>query len=165
MMARRATFSSREASAISSPSAPSLREARISMTWTSSVRMIVSFRASTRLSTSLDDAGRGPGTDLGPSHPKFHKSSGGAGRRCGRFERVRAVAISWSALTLATGLLAAAAQSPPARKPVDVSKLGPQVGERVPDFNLKDQNGKSWTLQSVMGSKGAMLVFFRSADW
>ena len=127
--------------------------------------MIVSFRASTRLSTSLGDAGRGPGADLGPSHPKFHKSSGGAGRRCGRFERVRAVAISWSALTLATGLLAAAPQSPQARTPIDVSKLGPQVGERVPDFNLKDQNGKSWTLQSVLGSKGAMLVFFRSADW
>src|SRR6266849_3041755 len=56
------------------------------------------------------------------------------------------------------------AQSLP-RTPVDVSKLGPQVGERVPDFNLKDQNGKSWTLQSIMGPKGAMLVFFRSADW
>ena len=48
---------------------------------------------------------------------------------------------------------------------IDVSKLGPQVGERVPDFSLKDQNGKTWTLQSIMGPKGAMLVFFRSADW
>jgi hypothetical protein len=45
------------------------------------------------------------------------------------------------------------------------SKLGPQVGERVPDFSLKDQNGKTRTLQSIMGPKGAMLVFFRSADW
>ena len=48
---------------------------------------------------------------------------------------------------------------------IDVSKLGPQVGQRVPDFDLKDQNGKSWTLQSIMGAKGAMLVFVRSADW
>jgi hypothetical protein len=48
---------------------------------------------------------------------------------------------------------------------IDVSKLGPQVGEKVPDFNLKDQNGKAWTLQSIMGAKGAMLVFVRSADW
>jgi hypothetical protein len=48
---------------------------------------------------------------------------------------------------------------------IDVSKLGPQVGERVPDFSLEDQNGKTWTLQSVMGPKGAMLVFHRSADW
>jgi hypothetical protein len=52
---------------------------------------------------------------------------------------------------------------PPSK--IDVSKLGSQVGERVPDFSLKDQNGKPWTLQSVMGSKGAMLVFYRSADW
>jgi cytochrome oxidase Cu insertion factor (SCO1/SenC/PrrC family) len=48
---------------------------------------------------------------------------------------------------------------------IDVSKLGPQVGQRVPNFSLKDQNGKAWTLASIMGPKGAMLVFFRSADW
>src|SRR5205807_3234907 len=58
----------------------------------------------------------------------------------------------------------AMAQSQPRQK-IDVSKLGPQVGERVPDFSLKDQNGKIWTLQSIMGPKGAMLVFYRSADW
>lgn len=51
------------------------------------------------------------------------------------------------------------------RTPVDLSKLGPQVGQRVPDFNLKDQNGKSWTLDSIMGPNGVMLVFYRSADW
>jgi hypothetical protein len=56
------------------------------------------------------------------------------------------------------------AQAPPRTK-IDVSKLGPQVGERVPDFSLKDQNGKTATLQSIMGPKGAMLVFIRSADW
>jgi cytochrome oxidase Cu insertion factor (SCO1/SenC/PrrC family) len=56
-----------------------------------------------------------------------------------------------------------ATSTSPAR--IDVSKLGPQVGERVPDFSLKDQNGKARTLQSLMGSKGAMLVFVRSADW
>ena len=53
----------------------------------------------------------------------------------------------------------------PQRTPIDVSKLGPKVGDRVPDFTLKDQNGKTWTRQSVMGAKGAMLVFYRSADW
>ena len=51
------------------------------------------------------------------------------------------------------------------RTPVDLSKLGPQVGQRVPDFNLNDQNGKSWTLDSILGPNGAMLVFYRSADW
>jgi hypothetical protein len=52
-----------------------------------------------------------------------------------------------------------------ARQKIDISKLGPQVGERVPDFALKDQTGKTQTLQSIMGPKGAMLVFIRSADW
>lgn len=51
------------------------------------------------------------------------------------------------------------------RTKIDVSKLGPQVGERVPDFSLKDQTGQTRTLQSIMGPRGAMLVFIRSADW
>ena len=51
------------------------------------------------------------------------------------------------------------------RTRIDVSRLGPQVGERVPDFKLIDQNGKAQTLQSIMGRRGAMLVFIRSADW
>ena len=51
------------------------------------------------------------------------------------------------------------------RTPVDLSKLGPQVGQRVPDFHLKDQQGHQWTRESIMGPNGAMLVFFRSADW
>ena len=55
------------------------------------------------------------------------------------------------------------AQAPRTR--VDVSKLGPQVGERVPDFSLKDQFGQAQTLRSIMGPRGAMLVFLRSADW
>jgi hypothetical protein len=51
------------------------------------------------------------------------------------------------------------------RTRIDVSKLGPQVGSRVPDFKLSDQNGTVRTLQSIMGRRGAMLVFIRSADW
>ena len=52
-----------------------------------------------------------------------------------------------------------------ARATVDVSKLGPQVGQRVPDFSLPDQTGRVRTLESIMGPRGAMLVFLRSADW
>jgi cytochrome oxidase Cu insertion factor (SCO1/SenC/PrrC family) len=55
--------------------------------------------------------------------------------------------------------------SQPSRERIDVSRLGPQVGERVPDFSLKDQSGRTQTLQSIMGPRGAMLVFQRSADW
>ncbi|MDA2932838.1 peroxiredoxin family protein [Acidobacteria bacterium AH-259-D05] len=61
---------------------------------------------------------------------------------------------------------AAKAQTPrPERVKIDVSRLGPQVGEQIPDFSLKDQAGKTWTRSSIMGPKGAMLVFVRSADW
>lgn len=51
------------------------------------------------------------------------------------------------------------------RTRIDVAKLGPQVGQMVPDFSLKDQNGKVWTRASIMGPKGALLLFYRSADW
>jgi peroxiredoxin len=56
----------------------------------------------------------------------------------------------------------AAAQS---REAIDVASLGPQIGERVPDFNLPDQSGQVHSLDSIMGPNGVMLVFFRSADW
>jgi hypothetical protein len=42
---------------------------------------------------------------------------------------------------------------------------GPDVGARVPDFRLPDQNGTERTLQNITGPKGAVLVFYRSADW
>jgi hypothetical protein len=48
---------------------------------------------------------------------------------------------------------------------VDIQRLGPQVGDRAPDFQLQDQSGKTWTLDSLSGTKGTMLVFYRSADW
>jgi hypothetical protein len=61
-------------------------------------------------------------------------------------------------LWLALGL-AALAQTP------HPAKTGPAVGDAVPAFSALDQGGRTQTLASVMGPKGAMLVFFRSADW
>ena len=55
------------------------------------------------------------------------------------------------------------AQQP--RSPIDISALGPQVGEIVPDFSLPDQDGRVWTRDSIMGPNGALLLFHRSADW
>ncbi len=66
---------------------------------------------------------------------------------------------------LSIGLTGMVQAQTPTRTKIDVSKLGPQVGERVPDFSLQDQHGETRTLQSIMGPKGAMLVFVRSADW
>lgn len=69
----------------------------------------------------------------------------------------------WSLQYMGTGVAAQTARA--ARTKIDVSKLGPQVGQTVPDFSLTDQSGKTWTRSSIMGPKGAMLVFYRSADW
>lgn len=48
---------------------------------------------------------------------------------------------------------------------VDVTTLGPQVGQKAIGFQLPDQNGRTQSLASVAGPKGTMLVFFRSSDW
>ncbi len=69
------------------------------------------------------------------------------------------------ATVLLSVTLAASAAMAQQREKIDLSKRGPQVGEQVPDFRLPDQNGKQWTRQSILGPKGAMLVFVRSADW
>lgn len=44
-------------------------------------------------------------------------------------------------------------------------KTGPAIGAPIPPFEARDQNGKTQTLQSLLGPKGAVLVFYRSADW
>jgi hypothetical protein len=73
--------------------------------------------------------------------------------------RLRALALG---AVLSAWALVAQAQQPAA---VDPSTIGPKVGERAPAFAGVDQFGRSHTLESSLGSKGAMLVFFRSADW
>jgi hypothetical protein len=53
----------------------------------------------------------------------------------------------------------------PSPRAADLSRVGPRVGSRVPDFSLPDQNGRRQSLQSILGPNGGVLVFFRSADW
>ena len=53
----------------------------------------------------------------------------------------------------------------PASSIPDLQTIGPQVGVKVPSFTLPDQDGQPRSLESLLGPKGAMLVFFRSADW
>ena len=52
---------------------------------------------------------------------------------------------------LAGSPLAAQQTAATSRPRIDVSRLGPQVGQTVPDFSLTDQNGKVWTRSSIMG--------------
>ncbi len=77
---------------------------------------------------------------------------------------IRAMSVTtWPMLLLLSVSLLQIPSAP--REKIDLSKRGPQVGQRVPDVSLRDQTGKVQTLRSIMGPKGAMIVFFRSADW
>lgn len=42
---------------------------------------------------------------------------------------------------------------------------GPAIGEQVAVFSLRDQNGEMQNLRSLIGPKGAILNFYRSASW
>lgn len=66
---------------------------------------------------------------------------------------------------LAAVVLGASGLASQAPAPVDTSKVGPQAGAVVPAFSGVDQFGTARTLNAIYGPKGAMLVFFRSADW
>jgi hypothetical protein len=65
---------------------------------------------------------------------------------------------------LAMGLAVAAGAALFAQQ-VDVSSIGPRIGDRVTDFRLTDQHGREQSIAGAAGPKGTMLVFFRSADW
>jgi hypothetical protein len=63
--------------------------------------------------------------------------------------------------TAAAALVSAVQKQPD----VNVDGIGPKIGEVAPDFEALDQHGVPRRLSSLMGPKGAMLVFYRSADW
>ena len=50
--------------------------------------------------------------------------------------------------------------------PLDTDfRTGVEIGARIPDFRLEDLNGKVWDFEAIKGPKGALLHFYRSADW
>jgi peroxiredoxin len=64
-------------------------------------------------------------------------------------------------LMMIVGLIA----SPPSRANPDFD-LGPPINAKAPDIGTpRDFTGTPRTLQSLMGDKGLVLFFFRSADW
>jgi hypothetical protein len=65
-------------------------------------------------------------------------------------------------LTIWVSLSAGFVEAQPA---ADTTLVGPQVGNPVPPFSGTDQFGRTQTLNTTVGPNGAMLVFFRSADW
>jgi hypothetical protein len=43
--------------------------------------------------------------------------------------------------------------------------IGIETGEKAPSFRLKDQFGREQSNDTMRGTNGTVLVFFRSADW
>ena len=62
-------------------------------------------------------------------------------------------------LGLAAGLGAALAA------PAPEEKTGPKVGEKAPEFTLKDQAGAERALKDLRKDGPVALVFYRSASW
>jgi hypothetical protein len=84
---------------------------------------------------------------------------------CQLFRRARNVlALGLALLAVGVGQAGDSQSGSPAAK-VDVERVGPQVGASLPDFSLRDQHGEAHSLKSLLGPKGAVIVFFRSADW
>jgi hypothetical protein len=82
---------------------------------------------------------------------------------------MRGISSRFATAALAASLALAPAGAPHAdgaqAHAVDPQTLGPKVGERLPDFSLSDQHGATRSLRSTFGPKGAVVVFYRSADW
>jgi hypothetical protein len=82
-----------------------------------------------------------------------------------QFARVRKLMVV-AAVFVTAGLgVAGGGQSGSPASKIDLDRTGPQIGTRLPDFVLHDQRGQTHSLKSLLGPKGAMIVFFRSADW
>jgi hypothetical protein len=48
---------------------------------------------------------------------------------------------------------------------IELMSIGLAVGQKAPAFSLRDQFGRVQTLDSLKGTNGTALLFFRSADW
>ncbi len=80
---------------------------------------------------------------------------------------IRGVIGFVTTISLSGFAASALAQNPLVDIPVGDEGMvtGPEIGERIPDFEAYDQNGDLVSLDDVMGPNGAMVVFHRSADW
>jgi hypothetical protein len=48
---------------------------------------------------------------------------------------------------------------------VELMAIGLAVGQKAPAFSLHDEFGQVQTLDTLKGTNGTVLLFFRSADW
>ncbi len=81
------------------------------------------------------------------------------------FRSFRSILVLGLGLFMTGGGLAREPQVNSSAARVDVETVGPKVGQGLPDFSLRNQHGEVRSLKSVLGPNGAIIVFFRSADW
>jgi hypothetical protein len=48
---------------------------------------------------------------------------------------------------------------------IEPMSIGLAVGQKAPTFSARDQFGRVQTLDTLKGTNGTVLLFFRSADW
>jgi hypothetical protein len=48
---------------------------------------------------------------------------------------------------------------------IEPMSIGLAVGQTAPAFSIRDQSGRVQTLDTLRGTNGTVLLFFRSADW
>jgi len=66
---------------------------------------------------------------------------------------------------LATGAIAQQAQQPPAKQQQQaVAHTHLKVGDKAPEFALKDTNNKTVKLKSYLGKKNVVLAFYVAAN-
>jgi cytochrome oxidase Cu insertion factor (SCO1/SenC/PrrC family) len=71
-----------------------------------------------------------------------------------------------AAILFFLGLLAVpSGQENPGTNHAIVLSVGLEIGQQAPAFTLPDQFGHEQSNETLKGSKGTVLLFFRSADW
>jgi hypothetical protein len=73
--------------------------------------------------------------------------------------------ISVSMLVLAGIFAAPSAQENPSGTHVTAPPVGLEVAQPAPAFVLRDQFGHEQSNETLRGTNGTVLLFFRSADW
>ena len=80
-----------------------------------------------------------------------------------KLHRVRAC---WIVFLCSVGLVSVLpGQEKPSANEAVAPSIGLQIGQPAPTFALPDQFGQQQSNDTLKGSNGTVLLFFRSADW
>jgi hypothetical protein len=84
----------------------------------------------------------------------------------GLVSKPRGLRIAVIAVLFLAGLCAPVnGQENPSTNHTFPPSVGLEIGQHAPAFALPDQFGHTHSNETLKGSKGTVLLFFRSADW